>query len=98
MSQLLPITDFDLPPDQVQSFLSTTFYFSFLDVFFALFCFLFLCLLLLVAVNVAFHGEQELRRLQPRKLISFQNRTITLTPCSRSTLLTIDTKVVETEK
>lgn len=52
MSQLLLITDFDLPPDQVQSFLSTTFYFSFL-VFFALFCFLFLCLLLLVAVNVA---------------------------------------------
>ena len=63
MSQLLLITDFDLPPDQVQSFLSTTFYFSFLVVFFALFCFLFLCLLLLVAVNVAFHGEQELRRL-----------------------------------
>ena len=34
MSQLLLITDFDLPPGQVQSFLSTTFYFSFLVVFF----------------------------------------------------------------
>ena len=34
MSQLLLITDFDLPPDQVQSFLSTTIYFSFLVVFF----------------------------------------------------------------
>ena len=74
MSQLLPITDFDLPPDQVQSFLSTTFYFSFLVVFFALFCFLFLCLLLLVAVNVAFHGEQELRRLTTKAdFISKQN-------------------------
>ena len=68
MSQLLLITDFDLPPDQVQSFLSTTFYFSLLVVFFASFCFLFLCcLLLLVAVTVAFHGEQELRQFTTTK-------------------------------
>ena len=50
MSQLLLITDFDLPPDQILS--DQRPFTSFLVVFFVSFCFLFLCLLLLLVVII----------------------------------------------
>lgn len=76
------------------SFRSTTFYFFSCCIFRFVLFFVFM----FVVVAGCYYWWQELRHLQPWKLISFENRAITLTPCSRSTTLTIDTKLVETEK